>query len=404
MSKQGFRGTPFHDATASRSRTTWWYSWGGYVVPDVYTDPRDELAAIRTAVSMNEMSPIPKMQVAGPDAARCVDYLITRDASRMETGFAWYTPWCNDAGHVVADGIVFRFEDQRFVFSGDRSIAAFRASAAGFDVEVSDVTDDYGILALQGPRSQAVLEAATGEDWSDLAFCRIRRTRIAGVDVDIARQGFTGERGYELWVAREHGNAVWEAVAAAGAAHGIVPAGEYAIDIARVEAGLILVSAEYTGAGEDAGSADVVVPVGDFITPFELGLAHCVKLDKPGDFVGRAALEAEAARGPARRITGLEIATEALIALYTDAGMPPDISPRVRWDRLPLRIEEEVSGQATSVTWSPTAGSMIGFARLPAGAAAPGTALSVDWSDFWGQPMGSVPAHTVATPFIDLKR
>ena len=397
-------GTPFHQSTAARNRTTWWYGWGGYVVPDVYTDVHTELGAIRGGVSMNEMSPIPKTEVRGPDAPACVDHLITRDASRMEVGHAWYTPWCDDNGRVVSDGIVFRFEADRFVFSGDRSEAFFRRHTDRFDVEVEDVTDRYGILALQGPHSRQVLEAATGEEWGDLRFSRVRTTEIAGAEIAVARQGFTGELGYELWVERAAGHDVWEAVAASGADLGIQAAGEYAIDVARVEAGLILVSADYTGAGPDEATADVVSRPDDFVTPYELGLDHCVNLAKAADFVGRSALETEEAVGPARRIVGLTFDLGQIVELFLDAGLAPDVSPRVRWDQLPLRHDGQVVGRATSVTWSPTTSSLIGFGLVPTDLAETGTELLVGWADFWGRGLGAASAVITGYPFIELRR
>ena len=322
--------TPFHRGTVGRMASTWWFGWGGYVVPDVYTDPVSELRAIRGGVSMNEMSPIPKIEVRGPDAAACVDYLITRDASRMEVGHAWYTPWCTHDGKVVADGIVFRFEPERFVFSGDRCETFFEKEAretAGFDVEIADVTDDHGILAMQGPRSRDVLEAVTGESWGSLRFSTFRAAEIDGVPVNVARQGFTGELGFELWVERPGGERVWEAVASAGAPFGIQPAGEYAIDIARVEAGLILISADYTGAGPDAPSADTAPNPADFVTPYELGLGHCVKLDKATEFIGREALAAEHRRGPSRRVVGLTFDVEGVVRLFWTPACPPTCRP-----------------------------------------------------------------------------
>lgn len=398
------RGTPFHRGTVARMASTWWFGWGGYVVPDVYTDPVSELRAIRGAVSMNEMSPIPKIEVRGAEAAACVDYLITRDASRMEVGHAWYTPWCTHDGKVVADGIVFRLEPERFVFSGDRCETFFRKETVGFDVEVADVTDDHGILAVQGPRSREVLEAVADESWSDLRFSRFRAAEIDGVPVTVARQGFTGELGFELWVERSGGERVWEAVAAAGAPFGIQPAGEYAIDIARVEAGLILISADYTGAGPDAPSADTAPNPADFVTPYELGLGHCVKLDKAADFIGREALVAEHRRGPSRRVVGLTFDVEGVVRLFLDAGLSPDVSPRVRWDHLALRAGDDVVGRASSVTWSPTTSRLIGFGLVPAALADAGTELAVEWADFWGRPLGEAAAEVCEYPFIDLGR
>ena len=399
-----FHPTPFHPSTAARNASPWWYGWGGYVVPDVYTDPIAELRAIRSAVSMNEMSPIPKMEVRGPDARACVDHLITRDASRMEVGHAWYTPWCTDDGKVVADGIVFCFEPDRFVLSGDRCETFLREQSGGFDAEIGDVTDDHGILALQGPSSRAVLEAVTGESWADLKFSRFRPCVIDGARVNVARQGFTGELGFEVWVERPDGARVWEAVAEAGALFGIQPAGEYAIDIARVEAGLILISADYTGAGPDVPSADTPPNPSDFVTPYELGIGHCVKLDKAVDFVGRAALAVEHARGPARRIVGLEFDMDGIVALYMDAGEAPNVSPRVRWDHFPLCSGSEVVGRASSVTWSPSTSRLIGFGLVPAALAGLGTELTVQWADFWGRPLGPAAARVCEHPFIDLSR
>lgn len=399
-----FRGTPFHASTSARCRSTWWYGWGGYVVPDVYTDLHAELAAIRTGASMNEMSPIPKIEIRGPDAQACVDHLVTRDVSEMGVGCAWYTPWCTEEGKLVADGIVFRFEDDRFVLSGDRSETFFRQRSGRFDAAIADITDEYGILALQGPRSRRVLEAATGQGWGDLGFSRARRAEIAGAPVEVARQGFTGELGFEIWVERPGGGAVWEAVAEAGAGLGVQPAGEYAIDVARVEAGLVLISADYTGAGPDPVSADAPPNPEDFATPYELGLGHCVKLDKAADFVGRGALAAEHGRGPSRRIVGLEIDVGAVVGLFLDNGRCPDVSPRVRWDHLPIRRGPDVVGRASSVTWSPTTSRLIGFGMVPAELAAPSTALTVEWADFWGRPLGPAPATVCNYPFIEMRR
>ena len=404
MSEYAFKGTPFHGCTAKLNQTTWWYSWGGYVVPDVYTDIHTELDAIRTNVSMNEMSPLPKMKISGRDAHRFVNYLITRDAGRMEPGHACYTPWCNEQGKVVADGIVFRFEEDLFVLSGDNSISFFQQYRAGFDVEIENITDDYGILALQGPNSRAVLEAASDDDWSDLKFSRIRKARIKGVELNVARQGFTGELGYELWVRREDGEKIWKAIETAGKTFAIQPAGEYAIDIARVEAGLVLVSAEYTGAGLDEPSADVIVQQDDHITPFELGVGHCVNLDKRDDFLGKQALIAETKNGSQRGMVGLELDLNGIVNLFIRHGMAPEVSPRVRWDRLKVVHNGNQIGQASSVTWSPTAGKMIGFACVSKDLALAGIELTVQWKDFWGKELDGINAKVVEYPFIKLNR
>ena len=404
MTEGAFLTTPFQKSTADRNTTTWWYGWGGYVVPDVYTDLHTELNAIRTGVSMNEMSPIPKIEVRGPDAQACVDHLISRDVSKMDVGHALYSPWCTYDGKVVSDGIVFRFEPDRFLFSGDRSETFFRQHSVRFDVVIEDVTDDHGILALQGPRSRDVLEATTGESWQDLRFSRVRSTRVAGARVRVVRQGFTGELGFELWVERSDGHRGWEAVAEAGADFDIQPAGEYAIDVARVEAGLILVSADYTGAGPDTPTADVIPNPADQVTPYELGLGHCIDFGKEADFLGREALAAEYETGPKRRIVGLDLDCAAIVHLFLEAGLAPDVSPRVRWDHLVLRRGGRRVGRASSVTWSPTTARLIGFGLLPSDLTDVGTELTVEWADFWGRPLGPAAAEVCEYPFVDLNR
>jgi aminomethyltransferase len=247
-----------------------------------------------------------------------------------------------------------------------------------------------------------VLGEATGEDWSDLEFAQIRTTKIAGACVNVARQGFTGELGFELWVDRPDGQDVWESVASAGASVGVQPAGEYAIDVARVEAGLLLISAEYSGASTEEPSADVPPNLVDHATPYELNLGHCIKLGKESDFIGRTALAGDLATGPSRRLTGLEFDAPHIVRLALNAGRSPDLSPRVRWDHLPLRHNGELVGRASSVTWSPTTSRLIGFGMLPTELANPGTELTVDWADYWGCVLGSAPVTTCEYPFIEL--
>jgi len=403
MSQSSIKGTPFHNSTAARMNSTWWFGWGGYVVPDVYTDLYTELGAIRNGVSMNEMSPIPKTEIVGPDAERFIERLLPRNISALQVGCAWYTPCCNEEGKVVADGIIFRFGENHYVFSADNCTKYIKDMSDTYDVTVANVTDEYGILALQGPRSQAVLADSTSVDCSDLRFGEVRKTEIAGVGVKVARQGFTGELGFEIWVDRSDSETVWEAVAASGESFGVQPAGEYAIDVARVEAGLLLISAEYTGAEIEEPSADSPPNPIDHVTPYELNLGHCVKLGKEADFIGRAALTAELEAGPRRRLVGLEFDAESIVGLSLKNGCSADISPRVRWDHLNLRYAGEIVGRASSVTWSPTTSKLIGFGLVPAELANPGTELCVDWADYWGSPVGSAPVSTCAYPFIKMK-
>lgn len=396
-------GTPFHAATSGEVRTTWWYSWDNYIVPDVYTSMPRELAAIRNAVAMIDMSPLPKMEISGPDAHRLIDQLMTRDMRGLQVDHAMFTPWCNQDGLMVGDGLVFRLSEERFIVSGETSHAWFASQAAGFDVEIRNASDQYGILSLQGPNSFDLMQAATGRDWSSLKFSQIGRTTIAGVDLFVARQGFTGERGFELWVPRQGGAAVWRHLQSVGQAFGATPAGEYAVDVARIEAGLILVSADYNGAGPDPRTARVDVVDDLHITPYEAGLGRLVDLDS--DFVGRDALRAaQASSQPKRRFVGLRYeAAEILSAAAAKSAYGTALS-RVVWGSMRALKNGQVVGRASSLAFSPTLRQAISFGFLPEELSQAGSAIEVELKDDEGAVIGFVGATVVSLPFVEIRR
>jgi glycine cleavage system T protein (aminomethyltransferase) len=393
--------TPFHERTAALNQTTWWYGWNGYLVPDVYQDPLVELQAIRQAAVVVDMSALPKFEISGREALRLVNLLITRDASQMEVGQIYYTPLCDEAGNLVTEGLVFRHASDLFRLSLDNCYGWFLAHAAGLDVEVRDVTDDFGLLALQGPRSQQVLEAAMGQSRASLPFSRLRQVELAGKAVSLARQGFTGELGFEIWVKRKDALPVWDAVMVAGEPYGLCPAGEYAIDIARVEAGLFLISADYTGAGPDRRCADVVVDDNNIASPFEFGLERFVDFRKP-EFIGRQELLDQKNRGFARQLVGLELDWREIASAYLQAGLPPDVSPRVRWDALVVLKDGRKIGRATSLTWSPTLSKLIGFGCLEHRYCTPGCGLHVRWPISGS--FVEIPACVTRLPFLKRRR
>lgn len=400
-----FKGTPFHSHSSANNATRWWYAWDRYLVPDMFSDVEEEIRAIRSTGAMIDMSPLPKAEIAGPGAAALLDRLITRSIASMEIGHAIYTPLCAESGHVVSDGLVLRIAENVYRLSGDSAVEWCERHAKGFDVAIRDVTDEIGILSLQGPNSTLTLEKATGESWDKFRFSRIRKAIIGGAEVEVVRQGFTGELGYEIWLNRRDGAAVWAAVRQAGQDFGIVPAGEYAADIARVEAGIILIRADYTGAGPELQFAHGVLDGDNLVTPKELGLERLVDLSK-GDFVGKAALEAQRANGHGSNgFTGLVFDTDEIYALYKRANVSPNLCPRVRWLAMKLVHEGRVVGRATSVTWSPTVGAIIGFACLGADLIEVGRAdIQAEWTDETGRVLGLVSTRQVATPFTALKR
>ncbi|MYB23959.1 MAG: aminomethyl transferase family protein [Acidimicrobiia bacterium] len=337
------------------------------------------------------MSPLAKHSITGPDAERFVDYLIPRDATRLAPGQAYFTPWCNEDGVQVGDGIVMRLERDRFVFSADRMMRWFARHAPGFNVEFEDLTDDFGILALQGPLSRDVLASASGEDHADLRFSRLRRTTVAGVEVLLSRQGFTGELGFELWVPRAAATTVWDAVFEAGAAFGLVAAGLHAADVARIEAGMVIPGYDYTPAAIDPTGSHLRTSPENCATPLELGMGRFIDFDKGAAFLGRAALAEELRSGPKRKLVGIIVNWPEIVASYTDAALVPEVAPHTV--RAPMSISQDavtgavtgaVIGRTSSVTWSPTLGQLIGFAHVDARCAAAGTPVTVSWD--WSAP------------------
>ena len=257
-----------------------------------------------------------------------------------------------------------------------------------------DVTDALGALALQGPRARAVLEAASGADWSDVGYFRRRAGVVAGIEIDVTRTGYTGDLGYELWVDAAAAPALWDALIAAGADHGLRPVGIRAMDVARVEAGLVLIEVDYT-------SARLALTAEHEYTPYEIGLGRLVNFEK-ADFVGKRALAAEHEAGvPARRLAGIELDWSGIEAAFGRHGLAPAVQPTVNRDPIPIFYAGGQVGRATSTCWSPTLKKMIALASLGAGVRADAP-LEIEWS-VEGE-RGRVGATIVDLPFLDLAR
>ena len=391
-------GTAFYPRQRELNRHEVWGEWAGYFAAQVYADFHDiEYSAIREAAAVIDTSPLYKYLVSGPDAARLLDRVFTRDIAKLQIDQVFYTPWCDDDGKVLDDGTVTRLGTQDYrVTSADPCYRWFLMNATSLDVEVSDVTEDLAALALQGRLSREVLEAATGEDWAGVRYFRHRRTSIAGVDVSVTRTGYTGDRGYELWIPVAGAIAVWDRVFEAGEAYGIFPAGIRALDVARVEAGLILIDAEYTSA------VHAISPEQTY-SPFEIGLGRLVEFGKDAAFTGKRALLAErAAGGPARRLVGLELDWAGIEKMFAKHGLAPMISPFVDRSPVPVYRAGRQIGRATSITWGTTIKKMVGFGSLDKAHAKAGSRVSVEYS-VEGE-RGKVAATVVPLPFLDLPR
>jgi aminomethyltransferase len=395
-------GTPFHPRTAPLNRKMQWREWSGYFTSSAYADAHDiEYNAIREAAALIDVSPLYKYRLTGRDATRLVDRVITRDATRIQVGQVVYTPWCDEHGKVIDDGTVHRVAESEYRWTAaDPQYRWLALNAAGLDVSIEDVSESVAALALQGPFSRAVLEAATGESFADFGYFRRRASSIRvgrrKVAIDVSRTGYTGDLGYELWIPADDAPAAWDALMAAGDAWAIRPAGMLALDVARLEAGLILLEVDYV-------SARHAMNPEQHYSPFELGLGRLVSFDKE-DYVGCRALRAEQARGgPARRLVGLVLDWYDIEGLYDAQGLPPAISPSV--DRADVPVFDAAGrqvGRATSRGWSPILKQAIALASVPPALERPGTRLGVEWTVEGRR--GRVAAVVTGLPFLDLER
>lgn len=391
-------GTVFYPRESELNAHLAWGEWSGYHSAAVYADFHDiEYNAIREAAGVVDVSPLYKYLVRGSDAGRLLDRVMTRDISKLKVDHVAYAPWCDEDGKVIDDGTITRLsEDSYRITAADPCERWFRMNATGLDVEVEDISDRTAGLALQGRLSREVLEEASGQDWSDVRYFRRRRTQIADIDVDVTRTGYTGDRGFELWMPVDGALAVWDRIFDVGQRYGIQPVGIRAMDVARVEAGLILIEVEYS-------SSHRAIAQEQHYSPFELGLGRLVDLKKASPFNGKRALLAEqAAGGPTRRLVGLELEWAGIEGLFAKHDLAPAVSPMVHRDPVPVYKEGKQVGRATSITWGPTIKKMVGFGSVDKRYERIGTRLSVEWS-VEGE-RGKVAATVVPMPFLDLER
>jgi aminomethyltransferase len=351
-------GTAVHDRTFALCESLNYREWSGYYAVSAYESHHEhEYNAIRNASALIDVSPLFKYLVTGRDAARLVDRLITRDVAKMQVGQVYYTPWCDEHGKVIDDGTVSRLAEQTFRWTAaDPSLRWFRQNAEGLDVQVEDISEQVAALALQGPTSGRLLRAVANADIDRLRYFRVTRGTIAGVPVDISRTGYTGDLGYEIWIPAERAVDVWDALIEGGRPYDIKPAGMLALDVARVEAGLLLIEVDFFS------SRKAMIP-SQMYSPFELGMSRLVNLDK-GRFIGQRALREEHARGHTRQIVGLAIDWTDVERIYDSAGLPPSVAATASRVAVPVYRDGRQIGKATSTTWSPVLKRMIALAAL----------------------------------------
>ncbi len=350
----------FHARTLQLCESLSYRDWAGYYAVSAYeTHHEHEYNAIRNACALIDISPLFKYRLSGPDAQRLVNRIITRDAAKMSIGQVYYTPWCDEHGKVIDDGTVTRTGPSEYRWTAaDPNLRWFAENASGLDVRIEDISETVAALALQGPTSRRLLQQVSDADVASLKYFRATHGSIAGVPVDISRTGYTGDLGYEIWMPWDAALKVWDAIAAAGVAFDLHPTGMLALDVARIEAGLLLIDVDFH-------SSRKALIESQKYSPYELGLGRLVDLKK-GPFVGRSALMDEIKRGVKRQIVGLEVDWNSVEKLYEAVGLPPTAPGGTSRVAVPVYKGRSQVGRATSTTWSTVLKKLIALATIDA--------------------------------------
>ena len=389
-------GTAVHERTLALCESLNYRDWSGYFAVSAYEAHHEhEYNAIRNAAALIDVTPLYKYRVSGRDAARLVDRVITRDVAKMSVGQVFYTPWCDGHGKVIDDGTVSRLEENLFRWtSADPSLRWFRQNALGLDVTIEDISEEVAALALQGPTSGRLLARVAEADIAGLKYFRVTRGKIAGVPVEISRTGYTGDLGYEIWMPWGQATRVWDALAEGGRAFDVRATGMLALDVARIEAGLLLIDIDFH-------SSKKALIESQKYSPYEMGLGRLVTLEK-ARFVGQAALAEERRRGHPRQIVGLGIDWPSVERIFTRVGLAPQVPAQASRVAVPVYAGGEQVGKATSTTWSPTLKRLIALATVATEHTEPGA--SVEFELTVEAVRHRVPAVVVETPFFNPKR
>lgn len=357
--KTQLRLSPFFERTSQLNESQEWKRWSGHLAATSYElSHHNEYFAIRTKAGLLDVSPLKKYIVEGKDAQKLLDNIVTRNIEICKIGQVMYTPWCDENGKIIDDGTVQRFSENKFrITSAEPNLEWIESNSTGMDVSIIDDSYSTAALALQGPNSRAILNAISSEDINSLKFFWMMDTKLGGIPVSISRTGYTGDLGYEIWMNPDNALAVWDLLIDKGSNFGITPVGLHALDISRIEAGLILLDVDYI-------SSRHAIIESRKSSPYELGLGWTVKLKK-NNFIGKGALCREENNRTDWNFVGIEIQWTELEKLYRQVGLPPDLPSKAWRTSVPLyNKQNQQVGYATSGTWSPILKRYIALAHI----------------------------------------
>jgi aminomethyltransferase len=394
------RPTPFHSRTSALNQGQRWEDWEGFLAATMYgLDPLVEYNTIRLGCGLFDVSPLHKYEVRGPDAQAFLQRMVVRNLAPTRPGRAFYTVWCDDHGKVVDDGAVFHVAENHLRLTS--TLPSFEwliDNSLGFDITIEDVSEELVGIALQGPTSRDLLQKLTSADLSALKFWHCTDADVSGSPALISRTGYTGDLGFEIFVRPEDAEKIWDSTMALAPDYQMRPCGLVALDMARIEAGLPQLDAEFISAKRTLFEVQT-------ISPLELGLGWMCKLD--GDFfVGREALMKERANGTSRWNTvGIELDVTYIEKYFREFGMPLHLPERSWNEAVPIyadEAQENLIGRGTSGMWSPLLKKYIVIARVSPQYAKPRSRFFIE--EVIEAKTFSIPATVVGMPFFDPPR
>jgi aminomethyltransferase len=388
--------SPFFERTSKLNESQEWRRWSGFLAATNYElHHENEYFAIRTKAALLDITPLKKYIIEGPDAQNFLNRLVTRNIAICKVGQVMYSPWCDEFGKVIDDGTIQRLSENKFrITSAEPNLDWIKHNAMGMNLTVTDDSFTTAALALQGPNSRAILNAVASDSLDSLKFFWMMDTTFGDISVSISRTGYTGDLGYEIWMDPKDALSIWDLLLEKGKSFGITPTGLQALDIARIEAGLILLDVDYV-------SSRHAIIESRKSSPYELGLGWAVKMKKK-DFIGKKALEAELARGLEWDFVGIEIQWHELEKHFRKAGLAPGL-PSTAWrTSTPLYKGNKQVGYATSGAWSPILKRYIALAHVKSEFAVEGSELMFELKVEHYRKL--TPAKVVKTPFFDPER